>query len=96
MAQKKKIRRPQRAVEDLTVEQRGLGQSAGQSGDLQGLPEVPESSPESVEELVEEGQSWEAAAVSGVEEADAKGNPAEVHTHEVPEDDVPDEYLERD
>jgi hypothetical protein len=33
--------------------------------------------------------------VSGVEEAD-DADESEVHTHEVPEDDVPEEYLDKD
>ena len=50
---------------------------------------------ESVEELVAEGNAFEAGAVTGVEAADdAEGQ--EVHTHEVPEDDVPEEYLDKD
>jgi hypothetical protein len=50
---------------------------------------------ESVEELVEEGNAFEAGVVSGVETADdAEGR--KVHTHEVPEDDVPEEYLDKD
>jgi len=72
-------------------EQPGLGYgSAGQSGDIQGLSTREIDDSESVDELVEEGQGWEAAAVMGVEEGDS---PNEVHTHEVPEDDVPEEYL---
>ena len=50
---------------------------------------------ESVDELVEEGNAFEAGAVAGVEEADDQDT-REVHTHEVPEDDVPDEYLDKD
>ena len=50
---------------------------------------------ESVDELVEEGNILEAGAVAGVEEADDQDT-REAHTHEVPEDDVPDEYLEKD
>jgi N utilization substance protein A len=46
---------------------------------------------ESVEELLEEGQSFEAEAVSGVENA-KDADQGEVRTHEVPEDDVPGEY----
>jgi hypothetical protein len=68
---------------------------AGQSGDLQGLSDVEEADSESVDELLEEGQAFEAEAVSGVENApDADRGP--VRTHEVPEDDVPEEYLEKD
>jgi len=69
--------------------------SAGQSGDTQGLSDVAEAGSESVEELLEEGQSFEAEAISGVQEA-ADRDVAEVHTKQVPEDDVPSEYLDRD
>jgi len=40
--------------------------SAGQSGDLQQLLDVPDADSESVEELVEEGNASEAEAVQGV------------------------------
>ena len=50
---------------------------------------------ESVEELVEEGQSFEADVISGVEDADEPAE-VEVHTKQVPEDDVPPEYLDQD
>jgi hypothetical protein len=74
---------------------RDASERAGQSGDLQGLSDVEEADSESVDELLEEGQSFEAEAVSGVENApDADRGP--VRTHEVPEDDVPEEYLEKD
>ena len=68
--------------------------SGGQSGDTQGLSNVEEADSESVEELVEEGQGFEAGAVAGIEEADA--SQGEVRTKQVPEDDVPREYLEND
>jgi hypothetical protein len=55
---------------------------------------VEETDSESVEELVEEGQDFEAGAVAGIEEADA--SQGEVRTKQVPEDDVPREYLEND
>jgi hypothetical protein len=45
-----------------------------------------------VEELLEEGQAFEAEAIGGVEEA-PEADVAEVHTKQVPEDDVPGEYL---
>jgi hypothetical protein len=69
--------------------------SAGQSGDTQGLSDVAEAGAESVEELLEEGQSFEAEAIGGVEDA-PDPDAAEVHTRQVPEDDVPLEYLGRD
>jgi hypothetical protein len=81
---------------DVSVGKEGLGpDSAGQSGDTQGLSDDAEAGPESVEELVEEGQSFEADVISGVEEA-SDSDVAEVHTKQVPEDDVPIEYLGRD
>jgi hypothetical protein len=69
--------------------------SAGQSGDNQGLSDVAEAGPESVEELVEEGQAFEADAISGVENA-PDADVSEVHTKQVAEDDVPPEYLKQD
>lgn len=66
-----------------------------QSGDLQGLSDVEGANSESVGELIEEGNAFEADAISGVERAD-DSDASEVHTHEVPEDDVPQEYLDED
>lgn len=69
--------------------------SGGQSGDTQGLSNVDEASSESVLELIEEGQAFEAGIVSGIENApDADAGP--VRTREVPEDDVPEEYDEKE
>ncbi len=80
----------------VPTREKGVGPgSAGQSGDTQGLSNVAESGPESVEELVEEGQSFEAEVISGVEDA-PDADVAEVHTTQVPEDDVPGEYLNQD
>jgi hypothetical protein len=77
-------------------DQRGLGpESGGQSGDTQGLSRRESVDSESVEELLEEGQYLEAAAVSGAEDA-PDADESEVHTREVPEDDVPEEYTDRD
>ncbi len=73
-------------------EHEGLGaDSAGQSGDTQQLPDVEDSNSESVQELLEEGNAFEAEVVEGVENA-PDADVAEVHTREVPEDDVPPEY----
>jgi diaminopimelate epimerase len=69
--------------------------SGRQSGDLQGLSQTEEADSESVDELLEEGNPFEAEVVTGVEEAD-EADEKEVRTHEVPEDDVPDEYLNKD
>ena len=67
--------------------------SGGQSGDLQGLSHRASVDSESVDELVEEGNAFEAGVVMGVEDA-GNADESEVHTHEVSEDDVPEEYLE--
>jgi hypothetical protein len=47
-----------------------------------------------VEELLEEGNAFEAEFVKGVEDAD-DADEVEVESHEVSEDDVPGEYLEQ-
>jgi hypothetical protein len=59
------------------------------------LSDVAEAGSESVEELLEEGQSFEAEAIGGVEDA-PDADVSEVHTKQVPEDDVPAEYLGND
>lgn len=75
--------------------QKRRSRSEGQSGDLQGLSNIERADSESVDELIEEGNAFEADAVSGVERA-GDAEEREVHTHEVPEDDVPGEYLDED
>lgn len=67
----------------------------GEAGDLQGLSNVESADSESVDELLEEGNAFEADAVKGVEDA-GDFDEREVHTHEVPEDDVPLEYLDEE
>jgi hypothetical protein len=67
----------------------------GQAGDLQGLSDRPTANSESVEELLEEGNALEAEAIQGVENA-LDADQGEVKTHEVPQDDVPQEYLDKD
>jgi len=71
------------------------GRSAGQSGSLQGLSDRAAAASESVDELLEEGNSFEAGVVEGVEDA-PDADQGEVRTHEVPEDDVPEEYLDNE
>ncbi len=69
------------------------GEEGGQSGDEEGLSDVPEASSESVEELVDEGQAFEAEVVDGVENA-PPADEAELVIHERPEtpnENVPDE-----
>jgi hypothetical protein len=75
---------------------RGLGAEAGgQSGDTEGLSRDELAGPESVEELIEEGQAFEAGVISGVEDA-PDADQGEIRTRQVPEDDVPQEYLDPD
>jgi hypothetical protein len=45
--------------------------------------------------LLEEGNAFEADVVKGVEDAD-DADKGEVRTHEVPQDDVPGEYLDKE
>src|SRR6266404_1295044 len=66
--------------------------SAGQSGDTQGLSQQPIAGQESVAELVEEEQIEEAEIQSGVENApDADVSEVHVHERHPKEDDVPPE-----
>jgi hypothetical protein len=74
------------------AERKGLGAAAaGQSGDVEGLSSIADADSESVAELVEEGQAYEAEVVSGVERA-SDAEEQEVTTEEVSEDDIPPEY----
>jgi hypothetical protein len=70
--------------------------SAGQSGDTQGLSDIEEAGSESVEELLEEGQAFEAEVILGVENAPNADEKKRVRTKQVPEDDVPAEYIDAD
>jgi len=65
------------------------------SGDLEGLCRDERADSESVGELVEEGNVFEAGAVAGVEEADDQ-DMQELRTHEVSEDHVPNEYADKE
>jgi hypothetical protein len=90
---RKKVRGKSENIASVVFEPKGLGaRSGGQSGDLQGLSGVEGADSESVGELLEEGNAFEAELVKGVEDA-GDADAGEVRTHEVPEDDVPEEYL---
>jgi hypothetical protein len=69
--------------------------SGGLSGDLQGLSNLESADSESVDELLEEGNAFEAGIISGVQSAGDRSE-KEVRTREVLEDDVPEEYLDQD
>jgi hypothetical protein len=91
---KNRARGKSEGADSVVFEPKGLGaRSGGQSGDLQGLSNREGADSESVDELLEEGNAFEAEVVKGVEDVPDEG---EVRTHEVPEDDVPEEYLDKD
>jgi hypothetical protein len=83
-AHKRQVQRESQSVDTVAFALEGQGaRSGGQSGDLQGLSNVEGADSESVDELLEEGNAFEADVVKGVEDAeDADGG--EVRTHEVP------------
>ena len=92
---KKQTRRKSASLDPVMVSGFDSRSRSEQSGDLQGLSHRESVDSESVDELVEEGNAFEADVVAGVESAgDAEGK--EVRTHEVPEDDVPEEYLDKE
>jgi len=93
---KKRPRGRTDSAELVGYQRKGLGSfTGGQSGDIQGISGRANIDSESVTELLEEGQTFEAEAVSGVENA-ADPDVSEVVTHQVPEDDVPEEYQDKD
>jgi hypothetical protein len=94
--QKRRARGKRQSVATIAFESRGLGaNSGGQSGDLQGLSNIASADSESVDELLEEGNAFEAEVVEGVQNV-PDADQGEIRTREVPEDDVPDEYLDKD
>ena len=95
-ALKKQVREKSQSVDTVAFGLEGLGpQSGEQSGDLQGLSNVEGADSESVDELLEEGNPFEADVVKGVEDA-GDADEMEVRTHEVPQDDVPSEYQDKE
>jgi hypothetical protein len=56
---------------DEPVDETGRGgtDSAGQSGDTQGLSQAADATEETVEELADDGQDYEAGIQAGVEDA---------------------------
>ena len=93
---KKRVQGKSQSVDTVAFALGGLGaQSGEQSGDLQGLSNVQGADSESVDELLQEGNAFEADVVKGVEDA-GNADEKEVRTHEVPEDDVPGEYLDKE
>ena len=93
-ALRRQVREKSQSVDTVAVSPEGSGARSGQSGDLQGLSNVQGADSESVDELLEEGNALEADVVTGVEDA-GSADEREVRTHEVPQDDVPEEYLDK-
>ncbi len=92
---KKQVQGKSQSVKTVPFAPEGLRAQAGeQSGDLQGLSNVQGADSESVNELLEQGNSFEVEVVKGVEDA-GEADKGEVRTHEVPQDDVPEEYLDK-
>jgi hypothetical protein len=83
-------------VETVHLKPKALVARAGAGGgDFEGVSIVEGVDSESADELLEEGQAFEAGIVSGVEDA-GDADEVEVTTHEVPQDDVPGEYDGKD
>ena len=81
-ALKRQVRRKSQSVDTVALAPEGPGSRAGvQSGDLQGLSNVEGADSESVDELIEEGNAFEADVVKGVEDA-GQADERGVHTHE--------------
>jgi len=92
----KRLRNKSKRLGEAAVPPERRGSRSGeQSGDLQGLSRLETADSESVDELIEEGNAFEADVVAGVENA-GDTDEKEVRTHEVPEDDVPREYTDKD
>src|ERR1700686_1910555 len=89
-----RVREKSQSVDTEAFSLEGQRARGGQSGDLQGLSNIEGADSESVADLIEEGNAFEADAVTGVEHA-GDTDEKEVHTHEVPQDDVPGEYLDK-
>ena len=67
---KRKLRNEDVPIDELESDSKqGGSDSAGQSGDDQGLSQIAEADEESVEELAETDQAYEAEAVYGLEDA---------------------------
>ena len=83
------------SIETINLDPKGAdSKSGGQSGALQGLSHVEEASSESVDELLEEGNAFEAEVVKGVEDA-PDADEGEVRTHQRPqEEDLPEDFRE--
>ena len=100
-ARRRPARQPQlvlgsQSVETVQLKGRARAAAAGAGGgDFGGVSVVEGPDSESPDELLEEGQAFEAGIVSGVENA-VDPDQGEVRTQEVSQDDVPEEYDDKD
>ena len=84
------------SVETVKLKRPARAAAAGAGGgDFGGASVVENVDSESADELLEEGQAFEAGIVSGVENA-PDPDQGEVRTREVSQDDVPEEYDDKD
>ncbi|MGO9275392.1 MAG: hypothetical protein ACLQOO_35010 [Terriglobia bacterium] len=66
----RKLRNGEAQVDEVGIDpEEGGSDSAGQSGDAQGLSQIADADEESVRELAETDQMYEAEAVEGLEDA---------------------------
>jgi hypothetical protein len=66
----RRLRNDKAQIEELGSDpEEAVSDSAGQSGDAQGLSQVADADEESVRELAETDQAYEAEAVEGLEDA---------------------------
>lgn len=82
------------APKTRALKKRPIRRASAPSPDEQGISRRARADSESVAELLDEGNTFEAGVVSGVERAEKSG--AEVRTREFSEDDVPEEYLDNE
>lgn len=95
-ARQRRIVLGSQSVETVQLKRRARTAAAGAGGgDFSGVSVEESAGPESAEELLEEGQTFEAGIVSGVENA-GDADEGEVRTRETPQDDVPEEYDDKD
>ena len=87
---KRKWRDNQAQLDELGSDPGQVGSdSAGQSGDTQGLSQIADAAAESVEELADTEQAYEAEAVGGVEDAaDHPERPVHTRADYVRADDI--------
>ena len=84
------------SVPTVPLERKARTAAAGAGGgDFGGASVIEDVDSESADELLEEGQTFEAGIVSGVEDA-PDADEGEVRTREVSQDDVPEEYDDKD